>query len=690
MRGIKDIEKLKDLLNALHETKLDELPDVKDAISHLLRGDPSKLKLCLQTNPIYMKIIESNRIADHIKKNKSPIPQPTGKEARDISRGECVIGQVNKYGDELKVNYIDFAGMFLNIGATGSGKSVVVKKILHQACRHPNRSFAILCVDPEKREYRGLAENTDFTVIPYDKFMWNPLEILPGLTSDEHKWILSDTLTSQFYLQIISRRYIKAAIEALYRMYDVYNGSDRFPCIPELISALKVFQEKAKTKFEKESYERVVNRVENLAEVKAFHCRKGFDLSLIRKKDIILELGLLESEVKNFIVSFIIRYLYTVNVKEGLTDDKNLKNLVAIEEARNLLDADRNTSLLGDNSYLVDVPRIRATKVGQIITTQEFSSVAKEVRKNALIKNCFRQSDGEDIDKIAESLGLDEEQKKIFHKLPQFGASIIKHGRHTRPYLLKVDPAPIKSNVSDQMLEEIMADRWPFVIDRYEPLNQTEPKTQAKSSSYQLDSTSNALLFLLAHQNHLSKSQIRKIPGFHQLKRLDSAIDKLKAHKLIAVESIQVSKTRASIYFPLLERAYEYLRIKSPRQGHGSFRHQLFQHIIARYLQGRGYKKVQIEGRFQVGGKAIDIKAVSPDGVREAYEVCLDLDKSSGRQSMIDNIVSDFRDGAQVVVVITANDQCTLAEEIILSRLGMDLDQSGLSIKPIKFFHTPK
>lgn len=687
MTQLIDEEKITYLLGILEKTGLNKQPDVAAAINALHRNNLGPLRMILK-NPLYKAFLNSQLAINATKSLKSILVQPTRAEAVDLNQGHCVLGTINKYGDVLSINFNDLCNGFLNIGATGSGKSVLARNILNQAGQYSKElGFNIICIDNEKNEFRGLVDTGNFIVITFDQFMWNILKKPNGMSLYEYKWMLTEIITSQFFLQIISRRTIKAILETLYRMYGSDKGSGIYPYIAEVVHAALHFLSKTKIRFDQESYARVANRLDNLAEIKAFECRDGIDPEIFIRKNIILELGLREPEIKNFIASLIVRYLYTINVKKGLIDNK-LRHLVFVEEARGLLDADRNTGLLGDNSFDIDVTRVRAAGVGLFINTQQPPSVSQSVKSNAYIVNCHRLSDGVDIKSISETLGLTDEETHIFKKLPPHGASIIRHGKYDRPYLLKGNPPSVREYVNDDELAEMMSSDWQIITANYKPIEKYAKGSEQEKTKTQLDTTSNTLVFILGHSPYSSKSDLRKIPGFHRLPVLDKGISQLIEAKFITEIKIQVSRTRASTFYPLEEKAYSYLNIK-PRQGHGSFRHQLFQHIVNIQLRSEGYK-TQVEGRFKKDGKAIDIKAISPTGDREAYEVCLDLDKSSGRQSIIDNIVSDFRDGAQTVVVITANDQEDLAKKTILTQLAMEPNEQGLYVMPIWKYHQVK
>lgn len=161
-----------------------------------------------------------------------------------------------------------------------------------------------------------------------------------------------------------------------------------------------------------EIYLNIENRLQAILESGVFDCQQGITTDIFQEQDLVIELDGLQDMVANYIIAFITRSLYLKNIKQGLID-ASLRHLILIEEARTLLQAQRDISTFGESAFNQDLTRIRAAGIGTVITTQEPRSISPTVRSLAFTKIAFPLNDGADLDFVQKGWGLSKEQKNI-------------------------------------------------------------------------------------------------------------------------------------------------------------------------------------------------------------------------------------------------------------------------------------
>ncbi len=389
-----------------------------------------------------------------------------------------------------------------------------------------------------------------------------------------------------------------------------------------------------------------------------------------------LELDGLQEMVKNFIIAFIVRSLYLANVAQGKTD-AHLRHLILIDEARQLLQANRDTSTYGESAFNEDSSRVRAAGIGLVITTQEPRSVSPTIRSLAFTKIAFPLNDGADLDFVQEGWGLDKNQRDHIFKLPAHGQAVVRYGGYPKPFILAVPALEDERPVPDEELAQAMGPFWADL----EHLVDVETPSADTSVHASIPVHAVSLLHHLSVQPFRSLMEIYELPDFNQ-RTVNKTKDWLIENGYLRQEGYKTGGKKPAQYFMLLQKALDYLGISSI-PGKGGFEHKLYQYLVWQWLKDQGIT-ANLEGRTRKNSQnLIDVLAGTAKQGYVAYEITLTMD------NMTENILNDLASGVSEVVVVTRAGETSKVRSLAGKdpRLAMHLEK--VSFKSICDFSRP-
>jgi hypothetical protein len=163
---------------------------------------------------------------------------------------------------------------------------------------------------------------------------------------------------------------------------------------------------------------------------------------------------------------------------------------------------------------------------------------------------------------------------------------------------------------------------------------------------------------------------------------VDKTRDWLKKNGYITLENIKTTKgrSRPACYLVLREQSLNYLNIKQ-HLGKGSFKHQLYCHLIKRKLEKEGWV-AKIESAVYPSTKLIDVVA-EKDKAIVGYEVTLHFD------NLQENIEKDFEAINKLVIVVEKSDFGQAVEEIQKCKTTLE-PNAHLDIKLVEDFFFEK
>ncbi|MFC1717037.1 helicase HerA domain-containing protein, partial [Candidatus Poribacteria bacterium] len=204
----------------------------------------------------------------------------------------------------------------LIVGASGKGKSTLNKHLIRQ---HIDNGIPVLIIDFEN-EYRELLNDERITVLGVDDLKWNPLEVPPGMDPVLYRQTLCSIFADQLGLLIASKTYLLDAVDKLYTLYGVYDGSGNFPSMYDLAELLRKLLEKYRATSRFTAYGEVcLNRAEGfiLAASQILDCSTGMPLQLLTKGNVILQLSGVDHEYSSLLVTLILSWLCCYRIANG-------------------------------------------------------------------------------------------------------------------------------------------------------------------------------------------------------------------------------------------------------------------------------------------------------------------------------------------------------------------------------------
>ncbi len=646
------------LFEELQEGKMLSNPVINGHVNYALSTmDQKPLQNYLQNFRIFPTLAKRNINLAEVQKLNNPFPFPDMQEAEECLSGSISMGKVNLYGSMFGVYPNEFCTPTMNMGQPGSGKSVLNKSLVDQFASMPSAGNII--IPDHKREYRDISRCENLHVITEDKVNVNFLQVPDWCHPMDHLISFAKNFVRMNYLVGTSENALIDIIEYLYRERGVFDGSRNYPTIMDLyryiLSRLKTIKSFRLT----DVYEWLKNRLKPYTLMDNFACQFGIPFEYFINKNIVLELDQKFSDMQfSMINAHLAKQIYDYNKKKRLIGSK-LRTLFLVDEARILFDANRDTSVFGENPLNEIVSKSREFGLGFLVCSQETSSFNQVIRSLARLKIAFPLSDGKDLDFIKESFGLSKEQMQFISTLPRQAVAVVSYSGFERPFLIKVPQFQTPKPMSDDEVKLRMSD---FYSELAHNIKRPSP-SQPLQTQTNIPPNSASLLYFLSNEPFAKISAMTNAPGFKSPAEVGKALDWLEKNGFIRREQYRVSKRgRKSGFAVLTPRAYQYLG-KKGIPGKGDFEHKLYQFLICRKLEKDGLQ-AKIEGRMSKFGKSIDVLAHSKDGQDVAYEVTLHF------ENIISNIHLDLESGASKVLIVTRD------------RAGMEQAQKILNANP--------
>jgi hypothetical protein len=326
-------------------------------------------------------------------------------------------------------------------GVSGSGKTTAVMNLLIQLNK---LNIPFLIIEPVKTEYRilktlihsedGNARSLGQTLQIYtpgnesiSPFRYNPLELLSGISTDEH----IDNLANCFFAAMPATWPLPAIIgEGLERVYDEAKDGGS-PVMADLVQATRsVLVEKGYSSETNSDIKAALEvRLGVLARRsigKVFECPKSVpSLEHLMNSKTLLELGSFPPEQASLLTLFLL-----TGIREYIKTDpwkgKGLRFAIILEEAHNIAGAPNKAAPSPDvadpkaNSTEMicrALAELRALNIGIVIIDQLPSAVAPEVIKNTTTKLAFRQVARDDREELGAAMLLGETELEDIARL---------------------------------------------------------------------------------------------------------------------------------------------------------------------------------------------------------------------------------------------------------------------------------
>ncbi|MEY8574743.1 DUF87 domain-containing protein [Oscillospiraceae bacterium 21-37] len=377
--------------------------------------------------------IGSDRVSAGLSINES------GKSSRTyatniINAGDITVGKLrsSSKGDTIGFSLKDLAKHMLIVGTPGSGKTTFSVSLLDRLWKEHHMPF--LVIEPAKNEYRALVQSIpELQVFTPGKnfispFVFNPFVPPKNVKLETYKSTLKTAFAAAVSMSTPLDKIFEESINNCYsdfRWLDTYTVDDKGR-IFNISDFVKCFQET----FEEIGYTGDARNIGRAGVVRLNSLVNLFDnyfsipIEDILQKPTIIELAAIEnSDQKALIISLLLLSILAY-VNSNYIGEGGLKNVILLEEAHVLLDADTNAGQGDANPSAIAqglvkrmLAEIRSYGVGIVIADQSPRKVGTDVVALTDMKMVFRLVESEDKQIIGDSTNMSDTQIQRMSKL---------------------------------------------------------------------------------------------------------------------------------------------------------------------------------------------------------------------------------------------------------------------------------
>lgn len=351
-----------------------------------------------------------------------------------INSGDITIGKLKSSpkGDTLGISLKDLAKHMLVVGTPGSGKTTFSVGLLDRLWKEHHIPF--LVIEPAKNEYRALVQSIpDLQVFTPGKnfispFVFNPFVPPKNVKLETYKSTLKTAFAAAVSMSTPLDKIFEESINNCYsdfRWLDTYTVDDKGRTF-NITDFVKCFQET----FDSIGYTGDAKNIGRAGVVRLNSLVNLFDnyhsipIEDILTKPTIIELAAIENSDQKALIIALLLLSILAYVNSNYVGEGDLKNVILLEEAHVLLDADTNAGQGDANPSAIAqglvkrmLAEIRSYGVGLIIADQSPRKVTTDVVALTDIKVAFRLVEASDKQILADSIDLDETQVSRLTKL---------------------------------------------------------------------------------------------------------------------------------------------------------------------------------------------------------------------------------------------------------------------------------
>jgi hypothetical protein len=542
------------------------------------------------------------------------LPPPDHEE----SFGKITLGSILK-GDRVTYHFcIDLEDLNRHVAifsSTGMGKTTLIINILLQLLQN-GKPIPFLAID-WKRDLRHLIRKHPILVLRWEWLKINFFQPPEGVSEKQWMMIVADIFAHVFGFFSASENYLLDYMDQLYRKH-----KGEYPTLRELFEAIDKSEEKSRRYSE---YRDVVrNRLASMLIVlkDVVDCRVGFPIEELLNHPVVIELDGLRRDEANFLVEYILAYVFAYRIANGHRG--NLRHCIIFDEATRLFYKKkewRETTIELGIPFIETVPQIiRDYGEGIIFALQEPSMASHSLMANSNVKIIGFLGEGGDIDAIARSLDLSDEERSVIPKLERGEWLVKKAGMN--PFLLKSFDYPLEKNVTDEELLERMQPFLSKLSGKVIPVYAYPQRDRQRVQLPKISEESEKLLFNVNEHPFTGLSTRYKMLGLSG-RKAEAAKRNLIQKELIKEVEIALGSYRPVKFLCITKLGLDYLKHSKQDTklwdyvGRVGFEHRLYQILIAYSMRRIGYQAF-IEK--EVNGIRFDVLALS-NGRRVGIEV---------------------------------------------------------------------
>lgn len=410
-----------------------------------------------------------------------------------INAGDITVGKLRSSSKEDTIGFSlkDLAKHMLVVGTPGSGKTTFSVSLLDRLWKKYHVPF--LVIEPAKNEYRALVQSIpDLQVFTPGKnyispFVFNPFVPPKNVRLETYKSTLKTAFAAAVSMTTPLDKIFEESINNCYsdfRWLDTYTVADKGR-IFNISDFIKCFQET----FEEIGYTGDARNIGRAGVVRLNSLVNLFDnyfsipIEDILQKPTIIELAAIEnSDQKALIISLLLLSILAY-VNANYIGEGGLKNVILLEEAHVLLDADTNVGQGDANPSAIAqglvkrmLAEIRSYGVGIVIADQSPRKVGTDVVALTDMKVVFRLVESEDKQIIGDSTNMSDVQIQRMSKLKP-GEAFLFFNKLDEPEEVITPDYRLENNISITLSDEgikSLSTYWNGMPDKLRPYPQCQ------------------------------------------------------------------------------------------------------------------------------------------------------------------------------------------------------------------------
>ncbi len=431
--------------------------------------------------------IGSDRITAGLKINES------GKGNKNyssniINAGDITVGKLRSStnGDTVGFSLKDLAKHMLVVGTPGSGKTTFSVSLLDRLWK--THKIPFLVIEPAKNEYRALVQSIpELQVFTPGKnfispFVFNPFVPPKNVRLETYKSTLKTAFAAAVSMSTPLDKIFEESINNCYsdfRWLDTYTVEDKGK-IFNISDFIKCFQQT----FDEIGYTGDARNIGRAGVVRLNSLVNLFDnyfsipIEDILKKPTIIELAAIENSDQKALIIALLLLSVLAYVNSNYIGEGGLKNVILLEEAHVLLDADTNAGQGDANPSAIAqglvkrmLAEIRSYGVGLVIADQSPRKVSTDVVALTDMKVVFRLVESVDKQIIADSTSMTDTQVQRMAKLKP-GEAFLFFNKLEEPEEVITPDYRLENNISITLSDEgirTLSTYWDDKADKLRP-----------------------------------------------------------------------------------------------------------------------------------------------------------------------------------------------------------------------------
>lgn len=377
--------------------------------------------------------VGSDRIGAGFKVNESGIGAKSY-TSNIINTGDIEVGKLrsSSKGDTIGFSLKDLAKHMLVVGTPGSGKTTFSVSLLDRLWKDHRIPF--LVIEPAKNEYRALVQSIpELQVFTPGKnfispFVFNPFVPPKNVKLETYKSTLKTAFSAAVSMSTPLDKIFEETINNCYsdfRWLDTYTSDDKGRTF-NISDFVKCFQQT----FDEIGYTGDARNIGRAGVVRLNSLVNLFDnyhsipIEDMLQKPTIIELAAIENADQKALIISLLLLSILAYVNANYVGEGGLRNVILLEEAHVLLDADTNVgqgeanpSAIAQGLVKRMLAEIRSYGVGLIIADQSPRKVSTDVVALTDMKMVFRLVESVDKQIIGDSTNMTDAQVQRMAKL---------------------------------------------------------------------------------------------------------------------------------------------------------------------------------------------------------------------------------------------------------------------------------